>query len=124
MPDLVVWSDSLRVVIMLELTVPSERGVRAAYERKEHRYGKPGGLKEACAGYTVHLLPVEVGVLGFVAESMKRALRLLGVWSNELSTALSDMALTCTYVIYVSRKQKSWSDWRMFDPTRLKLGGN
>jgi hypothetical protein len=121
MPDLVVWSDSIRVIILLELTVPSERGVQAAYERKDLRYGKPGGLKEACVGYTVHLLPVEVGTLGFVADSMRFALRKLGVWSKELSTDFSDMALSCSYIIYVSRKQKSWSDWRMFDPTRLKV---
>ena len=124
MPDLVVWSDSLRVVVMLELTVPSERNVHAAFDRKTKRYGDPGGLKDACEGYTVYLLPVEVGALGFVAHSMRRALQRLGVWSQQLSTALSDMALSCSYVIYVSRKQKTWTNWRMFDPTRLSLGGN
>ena len=78
-PDLVIWSDSRRVVIMLELTVPSEKNVHAAYERKDYRYGKPGGLKDACHGYTVYLLPVEVGVLGFVADSTRIALQRLGV---------------------------------------------
>ena len=119
-PDLVIWSDSTRVLIMVELTVPSERNVYAAHERKDYRYGKPGGLKDACTDYTVYLLPVEVGVLGFVADSTRRALQRLGVWSGPLATELEGMALSCSYAIFVARKQQSWVNWRMFDPTRLR----
>ena len=43
-PDLVLWSESLKLVILIELTVPSERNVLGAHAKKSQKYGKPGGL--------------------------------------------------------------------------------
>ena len=37
-PDIVIWSKSARVVIMIELTVCAEEGSAAAQMRKESRY--------------------------------------------------------------------------------------
>ena len=34
-PDIVLWSISMRTVIMVELTVPWEEGMEAAFERKK-----------------------------------------------------------------------------------------
>ena len=91
-PDLVLWSARLKMVIILELTVPSERNVRTANLRKCTKYGEAGGLVDQCkmAGYKVELMCVEVGVLGFVADSMRYALKKLGVWSPIVSTQMSE----------------------------------
>ena len=40
-PDLVLWSESLKLVILNELTVPSECSTKEAYARKSEKYGKP-----------------------------------------------------------------------------------
>ena len=61
-PDLVIWSDTLRVVVMLELTIPHERGLTDANKRKAEKYA---ALKQECTdrGWRVELLPVEMGVI-------------------------------------------------------------
>jgi len=117
-PDIVLWSDSLKKIILIELTVPAERGVQKAHAKKTNSYGKPGGLADACRlnGWTVELMPVEVGALGFVADSMRLNLKKLGVWSKELHTLLSEMALRCSYLIFLQHKSQVWTSWRMFDP--------
>lgn len=56
-PDMVLWSNSVRVVIMLELTVPWEEGTEVAFERKKKKNNK---LSVACtgAGWKVSTYPV------------------------------------------------------------------
>ena len=39
-PDLVLWSASLKLVYIIELTVPCESAVEEAYERKKLRYAE------------------------------------------------------------------------------------
>ena len=101
---------------MIELTVPAERGVQQAHKKKDMSYGKPGGLADACRlnDWTVDLMPVEVGALGFVADSMRISLKALGAWSKELHTSLSEMALRCSYLIFLQHKTQVWTSWRMF----------
>ena len=116
-PDLVIWSDTLRVVVMLELTIPHERGLTDANKRKAEKYA---ALKQECTdrGWRVELLPVEVGVFGHVGLSMQKACRMLGAWSKKLQDSLEEIALRCSYAIYVARKASNWtSTWRMWQPT-------
>ncbi len=37
-PDMVLWSAAVKSVILIELTVPWEEGLEAAYERKKAKY--------------------------------------------------------------------------------------
>ena len=66
-----IWSVTLKKVIMIELTCPAEEGIEAARERKHARYEQ---LKQdsANAGWVAHLLTIEVGARGYVAYSTKR----------------------------------------------------
>lgn len=122
-PDFVLWSMQLKLIVILELTVPSERNVRTANLRKRTKYGEAGGLVDQCklAGYKVELLCVEVGVLGFVADSMSYALKKLGVWSTAVSTQMSEIALRCSYAIFVQRGTLAWKDWRMYVPQGKRI---
>ena len=64
-PDLVVWSDTLKVLVLAELTVCLETNFVAASQRKKSKYQD---LKETCttSGYTTHLITLEVGGRGFL----------------------------------------------------------
>ena len=79
------------------------------------RLSKPGGLCDEirARGWQVELLCVEVGAIGYIAESMRSALKRLGVWSNALSTLLSETALRCSYLVFVQHKVPVWTPWRM-----------
>ena len=114
-PDLVLWSETLKLVVLIELTVPSECNVMEAYQRKSEKYGKPGGLCDEIRnrGWKVELMPVEVGVLGFIATSTQKALKRVGIWSKGLEIALSETALRCSYVIFICHKTAGWAPWRM-----------
>ena len=116
-PDLVLWSESLRVVLLIELTVPAEKNVRAASTRKRERYQ---GLAEACRerGYTTELLPVEVGVLGFVAHSMQVVCKRLGVWRGKLKRELEVVTLRCSYWMYLHFRSEDWTPGRLFRADR------
>jgi hypothetical protein len=85
-PDLVLWSTSLKLILLIELTVPAERNVQQAYDREMDRYDSPGKLTSDCrdAGWDVEVMPMEVGTLGFIAESTMRMLKRLGAWSKHL----------------------------------------
>ena len=119
-PDLVLWSFALKLIVLLELTVPAECNVMQAHDRKRLRYDGPGALASDCrdAGWTVEVMPVEVGTLGFVAESTMRACKKLGAWSKDLKVALEDVALRGSYAIYIERKSPGWclEKWRLWRP--------
>ena len=59
-PDLVVWSTKAKSVLLIELTIPAEEGIEAAYERKKAKYSD---LAAECreAGWKTTIYPVEVG---------------------------------------------------------------
>ena len=65
-PDIVLWSEKGRKIILVELTVPWEEGCGEAHERKTSKYQE---LLELCRekNWTAWLLPVEVGAKGFPA---------------------------------------------------------
>ncbi|KAK2831157.1 hypothetical protein Q7C36_016243 [Tachysurus vachellii] len=77
-PDLVLWSASLKLVYIIELTVPWESAVEEAYELKKLRYAELATDAQQ-QGWNVKVHPVEVGCRGFVATSTSRLLREMGV---------------------------------------------
>ena len=119
-PDLVLWSAARQLIPLLELTVPAERNAQQAYDRKLLRYDGPGALASDCrdAGWQVEVMPVEVGTLGFIADSTRKALTRLGAWSEELRTTLEEVALRASYALYIERKPPGWSigKWRLWRP--------
>ena len=112
---MVLWSETLKLVVLIELTVPSECNITDAHQRKSEKYGKPGGLCDEIRnrGWKVELMPVEVGVLGYIAVTTQKALKRVGIWTKGLETTLSEIALRCSYVIFVSHKTMAWAPWRM-----------
>ena len=76
-PDIVIFSQSLRVDILIELTVPLEDRIAAASTRKTDRYSALLATCENNGWHATHF-PVEVGSRGWVAHSLLTCLQKLG----------------------------------------------
>ena len=84
-PDIVVWSDTAKRVLLVELTVPWEENMLEAYERKKTKYET---LRSECEekGWSCHVLPIEVGCRGFVGHTTISFLTKLGLSSRPRKT--------------------------------------
>ena len=109
-PDLVMWSEVCKTVLLVELTVPWESGVEAANERKRAKYAD---LVADCreAGWRTIMWPVEVGCRGFVGSSMARLLRDMGCTGAGHRKAMRELAEEAekgSFWLWLRRKHKSW----------------
>ena len=106
-PDIVIFSQSLRVVILIELTVPLEDRIAAASTRKTDHYS---ALLAICefennVWHATHF-PVEVGLQGWVAHSLLTCLQKLGFsasWRKKVRRECSSVAPRCSYLLYLRR---------------------
>jgi len=110
-PDVVLWSTSLRKVVLLELTCPAEEGIEAASLRKSAKYE---ALRAAIleAGWHVSVKPFEVGARGFVARSTAHLLRSIGFSSREVSTlcrSLATVVARCSFALYLASSTQAWN---------------
>ena len=89
-PDLIIWSDVVKRVIIVELTVPWEGNMEWAYERRLCRYEE---VREVCddRGWMCDVLPVEVGCWGFVAKSMLKYLKMIGASSKQVKNTVTQL---------------------------------
>ena len=107
-PDLVLWSETLKLVVLIRsatLPMPISARARSMARRPCDEIRN--------RGWKVELVPVEVGVLGYIAVTTQKALKRVGIWTKGLETTLSEIALRCSYVIFVSHKTLAWAPWRM-----------
>ena len=77
-PDVVMFSQSKKTVVILELTVPLEDNSGSAHDRKTTKYS---ALVSACEenGYRTHFFALEVGYLGFCPHSLLHCFEALGL---------------------------------------------
>ena len=70
-PDIVIWSTATKQVIMIELTIPWEERIEAAYERKKIKYDE---LRADCEnkGWKAWCTPVEIGCISVDHEQDPR----------------------------------------------------
>ena len=106
----VLWSISTRRVFLLVLRCPAEDGIDIAAMTKAARYQV---LHDAIqeAGWSVGVKPIEVGARGFVARSLPRLLRELGLSNREVSTfcrSLAAVVARCSYSIYLASSSREW----------------
>ena len=99
-PDIVLWADSVKVVILGELTVPWEDNIDYAFERKLARYSE---LVAECSdkGWKVSCFPFEVGCRGFVARSLQR-------WFRELGFSNRESKHACRAASEAAEKGSAW----------------
>lgn len=111
-PDIVLWPVPTRSVIMVELTVPWEERIDAAFERKKERYSD---LAAECrpAGWKATVFPAEVGCRGFAGTSTLRLMTSLGITGSKLRKALKDLAEEAEQGSFwlwlrLQRKDRAW----------------
>jgi hypothetical protein len=109
-PDIVIWSPSAKRVILIELTVPAEEGMKAAQARKEAKYA-PLVQHIKDNDWTPHLYTIEVGARGFVGRSVRQCMSKLGLGRNVKSALLKSLSLVaakCSYAIYLAYANRTW----------------
>ena len=84
-PDILLRSRANRTVVAIELTCPDEQAMQKAFDRKSRRYNHLI-LDGKANNYTVLVMPIEVGVLGYVARSTWNVLRALRFTKSQLAT--------------------------------------
>ena len=117
-PDIIIWSNSIRKVILIELTCPAEEGFEAASLRKDARYHD---LVESInkvddSMWSAILLTIEVGARGCVAFSTSTAFRKLGFTrqlAKSLCKSVSVVVARCSYALLLSTKNRNWDKNRM-----------
>ena len=75
---IVIWSDTVKRVIIVELTVPWEENMEGAFERKKLRYEN---LRMECEdkGWACQVMLIEVGCCGFIGRTTTSYLTRLGL---------------------------------------------
>jgi hypothetical protein len=109
-PDIVIWSRKSRQVIMVELTVPWEDRIESANERKRTKYEE---LKTACegAGWRTWCMPAETGCRSFIAKSVWKVCKMLGMGSNtrkRLCRVCQETAERTSNWVWLKRNDKQW----------------
>jgi len=109
-PDMVLWSEAGKKIILIELTVPWEEGCEEAHERKLSKYQE---LLESCRAkkWSAWLFPVEVGARGFPAQSAWRLLQRLGMSGRAKRAAVRRMgeaAERASSWIWFKRDEPNW----------------
>ena len=119
-PDIIIWSAKLKKVVLIELTCPAEEGIANAETRKLLRYNALVEQIRNQAGWNCTLFTAEVGARGFVAFSARRCMSSLGLKPAKVRRFVveaSEVVARCSYVIYLSSKEKAWQRHRpLLDP--------
>ena len=109
----------LKSLILIELTCPAEEGIVPAQLRKESRYTHlVDAIQDNNRSWSIHLMTIEVGARGYVARTLPRCLKRLGLSPRMVSRVCRDastVAARCTYAIYLSHGSEAW------DPNRPLL---
>lgn len=118
-PDIVIWSNSLKMVLLIELTCPADEHIAAANIRKAARYLSLGARIEFNKKWSCKIIPIEVGARGFVARSLNYFLRNIGFTPNTSSALCKTVSLTvarCSLHIWYQRHNKTWSKRSLIAP--------
>ena len=112
-PDIVLYSNSGRIVVHVELTCPVEENLQFAHSRKEKSYAKWSDLGMLCSknGWQVVCFPVEVGARGYAGQSLNTCLRKLGLGRQRTKTVVrkaADEALRCSFWVWILRERQTW----------------
>ena len=123
-PDIILWSDSARKVILIELTCPLEENISDAFYRKQSRYAllkdqiqTPDDLSDV--SWECKVWPIEVGARGHVAQSASRALHSLGFSRTRANVVLRTLAQAAARASFAIWKHRHTREWEWFPLIKL-----
>ena len=109
-PDLVIYSNKLKRVILIELTCPCEENMESWHSAKISRYSSLVKIIESNK-WTADLFAVEVGARGYCSRTVPHSLKRLG-FNNKLayqtSKLLAEISRKSSFCIWLARNSKSW----------------
>lgn len=111
-PDIVVWSDSSKLVILIELTCGDESNFTDQVERKEKRYNRELVPGINSGEWKAKLFTVEFGCRGLWHHTAPALFNYFGLDKRTKKKVLQEAALTslkCSYAIsyLVGKKQQN-----------------
>ena len=115
-PDMILFSRSKQKVILAELTCPGEEGFEDASLRKKARYVDLLSCINSDKNnpWSAVLYTIEVGARGFVAHSVVKFLKKIGMSNRKVKVTCKRVSLIsakCSYAIFLMRKSLNW-DYR------------
>ena len=110
-PDIVLYSDSLQTIILVDLTCRAEENIADARLRKSVKYTP---LKQQIVdnGWNCHLWTIEVGARGLVAGSVRRCLQRLGFKNTVARSLIRNVSVCvsrCSFALYKSYRVQKWT---------------
>ena len=110
-PDLIIFSNINKLIILIELTCPCEENFEDRHREKLTKYKD---LKELIEfnGWCCYLFAIEVGARGYCSDSVPRCLRALGLGPKAVREACKDLGLVSSkssFCIWMARDTKEWS---------------
>ena len=111
-PDIVLWSNMSRVVIIIELTCPAEENMKKAQLKKEGKYADLVNEINETKVWKASLRTLEVGARGLLGISSRKLFIDLGFTSTQarkLCKKLSLVVARCSYAIYQAHNNLAWS---------------
>ena len=119
-PDVVICSDTVKHVIIVELTAPSEENMEEAFKGKKLQYEN---LRMHCEdkGWACQVMPIEVGCHGFIGRTTTSNLTRLGLTNRARQRAtqqLQTAAERASRWIW-SKVRKSTTAWQNLPPPSL-----
>ncbi|XP_013776226.1 uncharacterized protein LOC106461004 [Limulus polyphemus] len=92
-PDLVLYSESTRTIVAIELTVPYKTRMSESHEYKLANYEKSMKVIQD-KGYITRLFAVELGARGMTGSLLYSLLKHIGLSSQRKSKYLKELAKT------------------------------
>ena len=108
-PDITIFSNALRKVILIGLTCPCEENMESRHSSKNYKYSALKTTIES-NGLSVEIFVVEVGARGYCSKCVLCCLKKLGfnntfIWNN--IKKLSKSSNESSFCIWLARKTKN-----------------
>ena len=117
-PDITIFSNALRKVILIELTCPCEENMESLHSTNINKYLALKTTVES-NGWSVELFAVEVGARGYCCKFVLCCHKRLGFNNNPIRNnikKLSKCSVECFFSIWLARNNKEWTP-----TTKLKV---
>ncbi|XP_057305420.1 uncharacterized protein LOC130642351 [Hydractinia symbiolongicarpus] len=111
-PDLVIYTNNRKHVIVIELTCPCEENMETWHSTKMSKYNPLVNIIKQ-NGWHIDLFAIEVGARGYCSRSVSSCLKRLGLDRKKTFQAarqLGDMCMKASFCIWVARNTKVWNE--------------
>ena len=110
-PDITIFSNQLKRVILIELTCPCEENLEALCNAKVNKYMPLKSVIENNS-LSVNLFAVEVGVRGYCSRSVLCCFKSLGLRNCTINVTIKQIikcSMENSFCIRLARNNKAWS---------------